>query len=405
MRRAVAWLRTPEAVRQRCHALLALAEQDRLPHFTLHADQLDEVADFVAQVTRENYPDLAIPYHSRWRHFEIGGIDRWSVLADSVAGPAGERARVRLELCTISVLLDAGAGPDWRFHERETGQSWGRSEGLAIASIAAFRAGLFSGDPRQALRVDAEGLSRITEARLAHALQVAAANPLTGLAGRAALLRSLGAALRRQPQLFGPEARLGRLFDAWRDHAAERALSARDILLTLLECFATIWPRRPTLGGENLGDVWPHAALDSPEPGAALVPFHKLSQWLCYSLVEALEQSAIPVQELDALTGLAEYRNGGLFIDGGVLQLRDPVLANTPLPPEHAAVVEWRALTVALLDRLAPLLRHRLGRSERELPLACVLQGGTWDAGRQLARERRTDGSPPIAVLSDGSLF
>ncbi|NJO37226.1 MAG: URC4/urg3 family protein, partial [Rhizobiales bacterium] len=29
----------------------------------------------------------------------------------------------------------------------------------------------------------------------------------------------------------------------------------------------------------------------------------------------------------------------------------------------------------------------------------------TWSAGRRIARERRTDGSPPITLLSDGTLF
>jgi hypothetical protein len=133
------------------------------------------------------------------------------------------------------------------------------------------------------------------------------------------------------------------------------------------------------------------------------VPFHKLSQWLSYSMVEVLEQASIEIGALDELTGLAEYRNGGLFIDLGVLRLRDPSLGTTPLPVDHAAIVEWRALTVALLDRLAPMLRIRLGAAE--LPLARLLQGGTWDAGRRIARERRADGSPPLVVLSDGTVF
>jgi hypothetical protein len=400
MRRAVAWLRSPEAVRQRCHALLALAEQDRLPHFALDESRLDDVADLVAAVTRRNYPDLRIPWHSRWRHFEAGGIDRWSPLAASLPDPDA-RARAALALCTVSVLLDAGAGPNWAFREADTGRTFTRSEGLAVASVAAFRAGLFSSDPGQTLRVDAEGLSRITPERLAEAFQVSAGNPLLGLAGRAALLRQLGAALRAQPDRFGPNAQLGRLFDAWRG----QSVTAREILVTLLQAFASIWPDRLTLGGAGLGDVWRHPMLTGNTPGADLVPFHKLSQWLSYSLAEALQRSGVAVQGLEALTGLAEYRNGGLFVDGGVLRLRDPALARTLLPPQHAAVVEWRALTVALLDRLAPLVRARLNCSEAMLPLACVLQGGTWEAGRTLAREKRADGGPPIHVLSDGSLF
>ena len=68
-------------------------------------------------------------------------------------------------------------------------------------------------------------------------------------------------------------------------------------------------------------------------------------------------------------------------------------------------VVEWRALTVALLDRLAEIVRQRLRKDALSFPLARVLQGGTWAAGRAIARERRPDGSPPIKVVSDGTVF
>jgi hypothetical protein len=67
--------------------------------------------------------------------------------------------------------------------------------------------------------------------------------------------------------------------------------------------------------------------------------------------------------------------------------------------------VEWRALTVALLDRLAERIRARLNRDARSLPLASLLEGGTWAAGRAAAYERRADGSPPIKVISDGTVF
>ncbi len=366
-----------EAVRERCNAMLALAEQDALPHFRLDATRLGHAADYVAAVISENYPDLSIPSHSRWRHFEASGIDRWGEMASSLpASDPVERARVRIELTVVSVLLDAGAGPAWQFREPETGQVLTRSEGLAVASLHAFRSGLFSSDPRHKLRADAVGLSRLTEQSLGAAFQVSCDYPLVGLSGRAALLRNLGAVL---------DGRLGGLLDEWRP-----PVSARDLLVTVLELLAPIWPR-------PLGDVWHH-------PSLGLVPFHKLSQWLCYSLVEVLEEAGLTVDDIDGLTGLAEYRNGGLFIDLGVLAPRDPA-PRAPLAVDHPAVVEWRALTVALLDRLAPMLRERLGRSAAELPLARLLQGGTWDAGRRIARERRPDGSPPLVVISDGTVF
>jgi hypothetical protein len=404
--RALAWLRTPGAVRERCHALLALAEADGLLHFKFDPVRLDDAADYVAAVIRANYPDLAIPYHSRWRHFQAGGIDRWGMLTARLRGsdPA-ELARRRIDLCTVSVLLDAGAGPHWTFREPGTGQALSRSEGLAVASLHAFCSGLFSGDPDRPLRADADGLSCVTDAALAAALQVGPENPLAGAPGRAALLRNLGAALRRRPDLFGTEARIGGLLDHWRSRAVSGVLAAKTLLTTILDALAPIWPRRLVMGGENLGDVWAHPMLGGEGPGAGLVPFHKLSQWLSYSMVEVLEQSSIAVSGLDDLTGLAEYRNGGLFIDIGVLRLRDRSLALAPLAVDHPAVVEWRALTVALLDRLAPLLRARLGATADELPLARLLQGGTWEAGRRIAHERREDGGPPLVILSDGTVF
>jgi hypothetical protein len=132
---------------------------------------------------------------------------------------------------------------------------------------------------------------------------------------------------------------------------------------------------------------------------------HKLSQWLAYSLIEPLQQAGLTVTDIDGLTGLAEYRNGGLFIDTGVLTLRDPADAARAHDVASALVVEWRALTVALLDRLAAEMRRRLGMDQTSLPLAKVLQGGTWSAGRSIARQLRADGAPPINVIGDGTVF
>jgi hypothetical protein len=399
-RRRLAWLRSAEAVRERCHAMLSLAERDALAHLAFNPARLDDAADYVVAVIRQNYPELRVPYHSRWRHFETAGVDRWGALARTLHGcDAASLARMRIDLCTVSVLLDAGAGAIWRFHEAKTGLVLRRSEGLAVASLHAFRSGLFSSDPNQPLRADAEGLSRLPDAALAAALQVGPDNPLPGLAGRAALLRRLGDVVRDRRDLCG--GRIGGLLDSWRAQTSDGVLAARDVLGTILQVLAPIWPGRLRLRGEILGDVWHHPMA----PGDGLVPLHKLSQWLSYSIVEVLEEASVPVTGLDALTGLAEYRNGGLFVDLGVLRPRDPSLVAEPLPVDHPAIIEWRALTVALLDRLAPMLRDRLGVSAAEMPLARLLQGGTWDAGRRVARERRPDGSPPLVAISDGTVF
>ncbi|WP_426955947.1 DUF1688 family protein [Muricoccus radiodurans] len=393
----VAVLRDPATIRARAGAMLALAERDALPHFTYHPDRLSAAVSEVLDTIRENYPDLRIPYHARWRHFAAGGTDRWARLA--VERPTMDKAetlRLRGDLCIVSVLLDAGAGAAWRYVEPETEFTLTRSEGLAVASLDAFRAGLFSSDPARPLQADSAGLEAVDAAALARAFQVTEANPLEGLEGRAALLRALGAAIRERPDLFGSDPhRPGGLVS----HLAEGPVSAPAILAAVLDGLGPIWPGRIALDGVNLGDVWRHDL--APE---GLIPFHKLSQWLAYSLAEIFEDAGIPVSDMNALTGLPEYRNGGLMLDSGLIALRDPALAAAPLPVDHPAIVEWRALTVALLDRVGEGVRSALNLSAAELPLARVLEGGTWAAGRRLAARLR-GGTPPIAVISDGTVF
>jgi hypothetical protein len=136
------------------------------------------------------------------------------------------------------------------------------------------------------------------------------------------------------------------------------------------------------------------------------VPFHKLSTWLSLSLIEPLEMRGVAVTGLDGLPGLAEYRNGGLFVDCGALTLLDPAAAaDRPHTADSPLVVEWRAATVALLDRLLPEVRAALGVDAAQFPLASMLEAGTWLAGRRIAAQRRPGGGPPIAIVSDGTVF
>jgi hypothetical protein len=260
------------------------------------------------------------------------------------------------------------------------------------------------------LRADAAALANLEESVLAEGFQVSRENPLAGLEGRCGLLRHLGDSLRLHPRLFGAgEPRIGNLFDALLQTMLGGRIAAPDILGAVLEGFAGIWPGRVTINGENLGDVWPHPKLgNGPDPKdetAALVPFHKLSQWLTYSLIEPLEEAGAVVVDLDELTGLAEYRNGGLLIDTGLLAPRHDAVTREAHEAGSEIVVEWRALTVAGLDLIAGEVRRQLGFDARSLPLAKVLEGGTWAAGRRIAARKRPGGGPPIRLISDGTVF
>ncbi|MGD9616930.1 MAG: DUF1688 family protein [Alphaproteobacteria bacterium] len=394
---AVDRLLTAAAVRERCAQVFAAAERGETRHFALDLDRLDEAVVRVVSVTRRRYPDLAVPFHSRWRHFTAGGIDRARLVAPGT-DPA-ETARARLDLAIVSVLLDAGAGPHWRYRETETGQVFGRSEGLAVASLRAMQAGLFSADPHRPWRADAAALASLSPARLGDALQHSGENPLAGLEGRVLLLRALGAVATDRPDLFGSPARLGNLYDFW--FARRDALPAPEMLRLVLHAFGPIWPGRLSLGGVPLGDCGRHPAV----PEDRFVPFHKLSQWLVYSLIEPLADAGITVTDIDGLTGLAEYRNGGLFLDTGVVVARAPGLLCRMLDPFAEEIVEWRALTIVLLDRLAQRVRERLGVDAAAFPLTRVLEGGSWAAGREIAAELRPDGAPPLLIAGDGTVF
>jgi hypothetical protein len=369
---------------------------------------LEQAADLTVEVAREAYPSLDIPFHSRWRHFVLDGHDRWAVLAQTAVWPAvAARARAEFDLAVVSVLLDAGAGADWHYHDAATARDIGRSEGLAIASLAMFGDGTFSADSRDLLRVDAARLKELSSASLTNGFQAGPGNPLLGLEGRADLLRRLGSAVADAPAVFArnDEPRPGGLFDHLAQLAPDGEIAAPTILAELLKYFGPIWPARLVLGGIPLGDCWRHPAIKASDATDQLVPFHKLSQWLAYSLIEPMERAGITVTDIDGLTGLAEYRNGGLFMDTGVVVLRNPDHGTRPHTVESTLVVEWRALTVALLDRLAGLVRQRLGRDAALLPLPRILQGGTWSAGRVIARRLRPDGAPPLRVTSDGTVF
>lgn len=392
------YLLTTAAVRARAADVLESARRGELAHFHLDEGLLPSVVERVLAVTAELYPDVRrIPYHGRYRHFDAGGAPRLARFLKGIEGlDSDDRLRASTELVITSVLLDAGAGPSWRYREPD-GCELARSEGLAVASYHLFMSGALSSE--HSASADAAGLAGLDELRLASAFQVGPHNPLTGVAGRTTLLQQLGRVVQSTPEYFtSMRPRLGDLGVYLKQRAEGGKLSARAVLDAVLRALGPIWPGREKLAGKPLGDVWRHSRF-------GLVPFHKLSQWLSYSLLEPLEAAGVTIVDLGSLTGLPEYRNGGLFLDAGVISLAEPRAA----APEHAVsselVIEWRALTVALLDLLADGIRARLGLSAEELPLAKVLEGGSWRAGRAIAKERRADGGPPLRIDSDGTVF
>ncbi|KAH7337848.1 DUF1688-domain-containing protein [Rhizoctonia solani] len=421
----VAYLRTLPSIRERCSRVHDLAKEGKLEYFDYHPQKEKDVVEFCAKIIERDFGSAydTIPPHSRWRHFDAGReriaplLAQWSKELTPL-----ETAKRLIDLFLVSVLLDAGAGNAWAYTDTG-GEKFGRSEGLAIASLDMFLAGFFASDG--GLKVDASGLKRVTPEKTGEAMQVSASNPMSGLEGRSNLLANLGGALAASPEMFGPDGRPGNLLEfiekQGKNKDSKTHVHISALWHVLIEGLAPIWPAtRTQLGGVSLGDVWPCSALRaspgfSPEtPGSDFVPFHKLSQWLAYSLVEPIEKVlGWKVEGLEDMTGLPEYRNGGLLVDLGVLTLRketvssfypDPKVDIARLPPSHPAIIEWRAMTVIELDRIAEALRGHLNAPN--LALAQVLESATWKGGREIAKKKRPETSgPPIEIESDGTVF
>ncbi|MES2614532.1 MAG: DUF1688 family protein [Bdellovibrionota bacterium] len=391
------YILSPQAVRERCAQIYTLAKEGGT-HFKLHENKISECANYVLDVIYENYPNLEIPFHSRWGHFQVGKkqnpqIDRLKTLNHSLnhLSPL-DKAKAKWDLVIPSVLLDAGAGMAWKYFDKQYSETYSKSEGLALASLEMYYAGLFA---------NASALSSINEECIEKYFQVSAQNPLLAVSGRVTLMQNLAQVLKKCDSIFKTQ----RVSDIIDDLLQKNGttISATQVLRAVLDNLGDIWPGRLSMDGVNLGDVWEYTPTTNAEN--FLVPFHKLSQWLTYSLLEPLMEANISITDVEKLTGLAEYRNGGLFLDFGVIELKDSNLLNMQHVASSQLIIEWRALTVCLLDSLAKIIQDKLQKPEQEFPLAKILEGGTWWAGRKIAQSKRKDGAPPLQLQSDGTVF
>jgi len=395
-------IRDLRTIRKQCGRVFELAKQKKAKHFSVNMDKIPEAVKCVTDCIERFYPTLEIPMHSRFRHFTDEDMTdlmetKWHHL-DMV-----EKVRRLIDLATVSVLVDAGAGPTWKYIRADGSQST-RSEGLALASFDMFGDGIFSSDAALKSRANSLALKNLNVSTLRAGFQCSAANPLFGLEGRVGLLNSLGEELEKFPEFFGHEvARPGNVVDYILRNVVDGKISVEIIWRAIMEGLEGIWPNH--VSGIQRGDVWIYNnIITQGEPGSDLVPFHKLSQWLILSWLEPLQKLDFEVTDLELLTCLAEYRNGGLLIDSGVLSLRHEEELERSWNVGSELIVEWRALTIPLIDIVADGVREYFGKNRDEMTLAMILEGGTWRAGRLLAGEKR-GGKPPIQIRSDGTAF
>ncbi|SCU97483.1 LAMI_0F10242g1_1 [Lachancea mirantina] len=445
---AVKYLKSISSVRETTSQVFQYAqERGEANYFKLNLAKMGSVVDFLSEIIARDYGTdyAAIPPHGRWQHLNCGGVQRVEALIArwSASGvDEVEIARKLIDLFVFSVLVDAGAGNVWKFTAAGA-EPIGRSEGLAVASYALFDAGALSSDASDPHKVNGARLSAFTQPEFDQGFQISDTNPMNGSEGRRSLIQRLGRALESNVAIFGPEARPGAIVDYLYGksvvEAAGRTIDLNDLWDALMDGLTSIWPAtRTTVDGESLGDAWrldtkadAYAALRASDAVPAVAPevadivtFHKLTQWLCYSLLVPLESYGhkFLVRNKQLQTGLPEYRNGGLFYDFGVLELNPAArarglelsasLSSAPqgskpeiptFAPDDGVIVEWRCLTIGLLDYLLPLLNKKLNYT---LALPQLIEAGSWKAGREIAAKLRpSTGGPPIELHSDGTVF
>ncbi|KAI6366325.1 hypothetical protein MCOR25_005142 [Pyricularia grisea] len=477
------YLRSLGAVRERCSIVTEKAFKNQLNHFQVDMRKFPDVVSFVSQIIKRDYdaPFHSIPGHGRHQHFCVGGRDRIAHLLSAFPETVDstEKCRRMIDLFLVSVLLDAGAGLQWSFKSSENGRVYRRSEGLAIASLEMFKQGLFSSSKENKYQVDKDGLATLTVEKLAKGLQSEPGNELAGLEGRTNLLLRLGKALSESTEFWGEDGRPGNMVDHLLAHPSTQASSMPIVPLptlwnVLMSGLASIWPEsRTAINGVSLGDAWPCSSMPQPqtsgsssppsnsptsskptfspfpggrssggsnkssspkssgrvEPWEGILPFHKLTQWLTYSLMQPMQSILrIHFAGTELLTGLPEYRNGGLFVDLGVLTLNKedadrglqhyneycertgtrPVEVAPMFEPSDDVIVEWRGVTVGLLDKLCVDVNAFLSKelAGNELTLAQLLEAGSWKGGREIAEVSRPNTKePPILIDSDGTVF
>ncbi|KAI8092103.1 hypothetical protein BDF21DRAFT_377193 [Thamnidium elegans] len=429
----IEFLLSLRAVRERCFKVQEAAVKSKLNHFDIDESKLQDMAQFIISFIKRDYDDPSqIPAYGRWRHFDVGGKPRLQTLINSwsnIGTDATEQTRRVLDLLVIAVLLDIDPGQNnWSFREKISNRVYKRREGIAVAILEMFNSGLFSVNPNQPHRVDAEALSNLTMDKLLTGFQT---ESMSGLEQRIELLKHLAKTLQDRPDYFGGELghipRPGNMMDYLLSHPT--TIKTRKGPLIHLE---TLWPvvyeigelwtvsQEKTRGGTlGLGDVWPCPSLGENQ----FVPFHKLSQWLVYSLIEPMEKlmGAI-IEGTEQLTPLPDYSNGGLLIDTGFLTLKKTdyergitnYRQNSLLPGQpkiemiptfemsDPVVIEWRALTIAYLDLVAERVRSTMKLSKKTLSLTQLIEGGIVSAGKELAEiSRPNTQQPPILIKNE----
>ncbi|MEP3046708.1 MAG: DUF1688 family protein [Roseibium sp.] len=393
----------PDEIRDRANGYLEKAIAGKLTHMSVDLDKLPNALIRVLETTKVTYPDFQIPPYGVWRAFEVGGVDRWGAIANARDfASAEEMLTAAADLAILAALMNTTRPNGWSYIEPNTGAQVEGKQASALAAFNMFAAGSFSADLSDPFRVDAETLIRIPSDELAAGLQW---DPFTGDDGIQNMQRHLkrfGEALALRSDLFG-EGQITRpgLLAKRLAEIGKGTVDATAVLDQLLEALVPVWDGGAVLEEITLGDSFAHSA-DANR--GEIMPFHLCAQEMVYSLVEPFAWAGCEVANLESLTSPSDLDHAALFTGTDVLQVRDG-FENSDLGTNQDRMVEIRAVTIGLMDKMADMLRTELDVASDQLPLTCVLEGGTSRAGAQILRENGPQVQNLGSFMNPGSVF
>ncbi|MES0880422.1 DUF1688 family protein [Roseibium sp. SCP14] len=395
----------PEEVRRKAHGLLEQAVSGALSYVEVDLSGLQKILVTVLEATKETYPDFHIPPYGIWRDFEVGGIDRWGALASAREfQTAEEMLAASADLAVLACFMKTRTPENWVFRDPMTATETRGKQASALAAFHMFAAGSFSSELSDPYRVDAETLIRLDMEELASGLQWNMQDDVDLLKAMQRHLKRLGEALALRPDLFSEDevTRPGLLATRLAKES-ESAVSAGQLLDNLLEALAPAWEGGAQSEEITFGDSFRLSTI-SAEGYDGIIPFHMSAQEMVYSMVEPFAWAGMEVDALAALTAPADDVHVALFSDAGVLKVRD---AGRELTPDEALdrMIELRAVGSALTEKLADKLREELEVPAEQLPLTCILEGGTSRAGLRILQLDKENCKKLGQYLNPGSVF
>lgn len=345
-----------ETVRERAWMLLAAVERGESEHFNLSPESVSTVALALASAIRETTPDLRPPLATLWPRLQRDHPAAVERLAASVAGLDGQgRARAGADMALLALVI----APD------------GVEPGLgALAQF--FAAGGTTTRPADGPALNAPGLRRLLAGDTAVALPDELRPVLQDPATRQRL-ETLATGLEQDAETFGADGRFGTLLDRIAGPARSDGLTAQGMLDRLGPLLDPVAGSTVRIGGSIAGDIWRHPLAWADDRSRELVPFHCLLQSLVLDLVEPLAEAGIKLDGLEELTVPATRRLAADILRLGLVNPRHAAVARLRHPPGSDIVVELRALSIALADRLVDRLRQELNLTVRDLPAVRIV--------------------------------